>query len=394
MIHYVPVKVTIDASGLAEVIIDVIVHHHGVLESIVTDRGSLFTSKFWSSLCYFLGIKRKLSTAFYPQTDGQTERQNSTMEAYFRAFVNWEQDDWARLLPIAEFAYNNAKNASTGHTPFKLNCDYHPRISFKEDVDPRLRSRSANELAEELRELIEVCCQNLLHAQELHKRAHDKGVKSRSYAPGKKVWLNSKYIKMKRNKKLENKFFGPFRVLHAVGKQAYKLELPMKWKIHDVFYVLLLEQDTTRKGRVDKALPEPEKKFEFEVGDNKEYEIEAIIDSAVYGQQANDQIPGLYYLVSWKGYLEEKNTWESSSAVIHLRKLINTFHKEHPEKPTATSPLLDSAPPMVRPTIPKSQNESVVVQAKESTNEAETRVSKTSERCPSWPQMWMSYSSL
>ncbi len=111
---------------------------------------------------------------------------------------------------MAEFAYNNAKNASTGHPLFELNCGYHPRVSFEEDVDPRSRSRSANERAEELRELMEVCCQNLLHAQELHKRAYDKGVKSRSYTPGKKVWLNSRYIKTKRNKKLESKFFGPF----------------------------------------------------------------------------------------------------------------------------------------------------------------------------------------
>ncbi len=93
MVHYEPVKVTIAAPGLAEVIINVVVRHHGVPESIMTDRGLRFTSKFWSSLCYFLGIKRKLSTAFYPQTDGQTERQNSTMEAYIRALVNWEQDD-------------------------------------------------------------------------------------------------------------------------------------------------------------------------------------------------------------------------------------------------------------------------------------------------------------
>ncbi len=164
MVHYELVKVTINTPGLAEVIIDVVVRHHGVPESIVTDRASLFTSKFWSLLCYFLGIKRKLSTAFNPQTDGQTERQNSTMEVYLKAFVNWEQDNWARLLPMAEFAYNNAKNASTGHTPFELNCGYHLRVSFEEDVDPRLRSRSANELAEELRELMEVCCQNLLHA--------------------------------------------------------------------------------------------------------------------------------------------------------------------------------------------------------------------------------------
>ncbi len=88
MVYYVPVKVTIVAPGLAEVIIDVVVRHHGVPESIVTDRGSLFISKFWSLLCYFLGIKRKLSRAFHPQTDGQIEKQNSTMEAYLRAFVN------------------------------------------------------------------------------------------------------------------------------------------------------------------------------------------------------------------------------------------------------------------------------------------------------------------
>ncbi len=163
------------------------------------------------------------------------------METYLRAFVNWEQDDWTRQLPMVEFAYNNAKNASTGHTPFELNYGYHPRVFFEEDVDPYSRSRSGNELAEELRELMEVCCQNLLHAQELQKKAHDKGVKSHSYAQGEKVWLNSMYIKTKRNKKLKSKFFGPFRVLHAVGKQAYKRELPAEWKIYDIFQVSLLE---------------------------------------------------------------------------------------------------------------------------------------------------------
>ncbi len=185
---------------------------------------------------------------------------------------------------MAEFAYNNAKTTSIGHTPFELNCNDHPRVSFEEDVNSHLRSRSANELAEELRELMEVCCQNLLHAEKLQKRGHDKGVKSRSYAPGEKVWLNSKYIKTKKKKKHERKFFGPFRVLHVVGKQTYKLELLTKWKIHDVFYMSLLEQDTTRRGRVDKALLEPEKDLEFEVGGDKKYEVKAIIDGAVYGQ--------------------------------------------------------------------------------------------------------------
>ena len=106
MVHYVPVKVTINALGLAEVILDIVIRHHDPPDSIVTDKGTLFTLKFWSSLCYFLGVKRRLSIAFYLQTDGQTEWQNSIMEAYLRVFVNFEQNDWARLLPMAEFAYN------------------------------------------------------------------------------------------------------------------------------------------------------------------------------------------------------------------------------------------------------------------------------------------------
>ena len=167
MVYYEPVKVTIDAPGLAEVIIDVVVRHHGLPDSIISDRGAIFTSKFWSSLCYFLGIKRRLSTAFHPQTDGQTERQNSTMEAYLRAFVNFEQNDWARLLPMVKFAYNNAKNASTGHTPFELNCGYHPRMSYEEDVDPRSQSKLADKLSAELRQLMIICQENLHHAQEL-----------------------------------------------------------------------------------------------------------------------------------------------------------------------------------------------------------------------------------
>ena len=90
MVYYEPVKITIDALGLAEVIIDVVVCHHGFLDSIVTDRGPLFTSKFWLSLCYFLDIKRRFFITFYPQTDSQTKRQNSTIEAYLRAFVKFE----------------------------------------------------------------------------------------------------------------------------------------------------------------------------------------------------------------------------------------------------------------------------------------------------------------
>ena len=163
------------------------------------------------------------------------------MEAYLQAFINFKQNDWARLLLMAKYAYNNPKNASTGHMPFELNCGYHPWVSYEEDVNLRSQSKLADKLLAELRELMIICRENLHHAQELQKQVYDKGVKSRSYAPGEKVWLNSKYIKTKRNQKLEAKFFGPFRVLHPVKKQVYKLELLKKWRIYDVFHVSLLE---------------------------------------------------------------------------------------------------------------------------------------------------------
>ena len=111
---------------------------------------------------------------------------------------------------MAEFAYNNAKNASSSYIPFELNCGYHPCVSYEENVDPCSKSKLVDDLANNLKELMTVCRKNLQHAQDLQKQAHDKGTKPRSYGPGDKVWLNSKYIKTKQNWKLEAKFFGPF----------------------------------------------------------------------------------------------------------------------------------------------------------------------------------------
>ena len=198
---------------------------------------------------------------------------------------------------MAEFAYKNAKNTSTGYTPFELNCGYHPQMSYEKEVNPRSKSKSADKLLAELRELIFVCRENLYYAQKLQKRAHNKGVKPKSYAPGGKVWLNSKYIKTKRNQKLKAKFFEPLWVLHPVRKQAYKLKFLRKWKIHDVFHVSLLEQDITKKGRVDEEV----RQIEFDASDNKsrEYKVEAIWDSVVYARKSESgHLSGLYYLVS------------------------------------------------------------------------------------------------
>ena len=187
------------------------------------------------------------------------------------------------------------------------------------------------------------CQQNFQHAQELQKQAHNKAVKPQSYAPGNKVWLSSKHLKTKRNRKLKAKFLDFFQVLHLVGKQAYKLELPKKWKIHDIFHVSLLERDTTKRGWVN------DMQLEFKADNNKEYEIDGIWDSVVYAKESAGQLPGLYYLVLWKGYPEKENTWEPALAIQHLWKFVTVYHKDNPEKQTATSDPVDMAPPIAKP---------------------------------------------
>ena len=143
-------------------------------------------------------------------------------------------------------------------------------------------------------------------------QAHNKGVKPSSYALSDKVCLNSKYIKTKRNQKLEAKFLKLFQVLHPIGKQADKLELSKRWKIQNIFHVLLLEQNTTRKERVNQRVTE----LELEARNSKKYKVEAICDSAVYASKSRSgELPGLYYLVEWKKYLKKENTYKSLSAV-------------------------------------------------------------------------------
>ena len=140
--------------------------------------------------------------------------------------MNCKLNNWVQLSPIVEFAYNNSKNASMDHTPFKLNCGYYFWISYEEKVNLRSQSKLVDKLSEKLRKLMIIYCKKFHYAQKLQKRAHNKGVKPWRYVFSEKVWLNSKYIMIKRNRKLEAKFFEPFKVLYLVKKQVYKLELP------------------------------------------------------------------------------------------------------------------------------------------------------------------------
>jgi len=126
MAHFVPLREK-GAADLAKIFAREIWRFHGLPTDIVSDRDSRFTSEVWQELLKKLGIRPRMSTAFHPQTDGQTERLNQTIEAYLRNFVNHEQDDWVRLLPMAEFAYNNSVTVGNGISPFYANYGFHPR---------------------------------------------------------------------------------------------------------------------------------------------------------------------------------------------------------------------------------------------------------------------------
>ena len=198
MAHFVACNDTMGPKDLAEGFITHIVRAHGLPNSIVSDRGSLFTSKFWKQIMEAMGTTRNLSTAFHPETDGQTERTNATLEQYLRAFCNYQQDNWKTLLPIAEFCYNNTKSETLGMTPFYANYGYHPRfqpdLSTAKTPTPDVLDyvTSLNNLQNQLRTEIQ-WAQAEQAEQANRKRKPDPILRK-----GDKVWLKRKFIKTTR----------------------------------------------------------------------------------------------------------------------------------------------------------------------------------------------------
>jgi transposase InsO family protein len=145
MAHFTPCSKSITTKETAQLILDGIVRLHGLPEEIVSDRGPQFASKFWRRLFELLGVDIQLSSAFHPETDGQTERTNQTLEQYLRCTVSYQQDDWLALLSQAEFAYNNTTHASIGISSFSANYGFHPRFSLEipgDSVNPSAEERA------------------------------------------------------------------------------------------------------------------------------------------------------------------------------------------------------------------------------------------------------------
>jgi hypothetical protein len=298
---------------------------HGIPDDIITDRGTQFVNRFWERVCSHMSIDQRLSTAFHPQTDGQTERQNQTMEQYLRAFINYEQDNWVSLLPLAEFAYNNSVHASTKRTPFEANYGYHPRMQFRPPKPSTvLKALSADRFIQRLRESHDQLRLSILDAQKQHNK--HAGGKDVHFTVGDKVWLSTKNIRTARqSKKLDHKRVGPYPVTAIINKNAYRLDLPTSMKIHNVFNVALLDKYTEPVP----GQPTPEPQPVIVTPGEEEWEVERVLDSRYRYRK-------LQYLVQWAGYTYIRTTWEPAENLENAADLIADYHRANPTKPQPT----------------------------------------------------------
>jgi hypothetical protein len=306
---------------------DQIWKHHGIPKKITSDRGPQFASQLMKDLCDKLGMKRNLSTAYHPQTDGQVEHSHQETETFLRHFVNHLQDDWNEWLAIAEYQYNDKEHATTKQTPFYLNNGRHP---WKGEISP---SREGNVTVSTYLEQLQTARQHATDAirsatEAMCKNYNTQHQPAREYKAGDLVWLESVNVKEDRpTKKLSSKRYGPFKVLSKKGNGAYELEIPAQWKfVHPVFNEKLLTPYVKPKFDSQRKRKPPAPTV---IGSELEYEVEKILDSR---KKKTGWTYLMEYLIKWKGYTVEHNSWEPKRHV-HAKELIAAFHKRHPLKP-------------------------------------------------------------
>ena len=271
--YFIPFQETSTAGDMAYVFLRQIVSNHGLPEEIVSDRDKLFTSKFWTALVEQLGTNHKLSTAYHPQTDGQTERTNQTLEQYLRSYVSYQQDDWIRLLPLAQLAYNSAVTETTRVTPFFANYGFEPGVQHapkyrdNNDIVPQayVEITKMATLWHQLR-------QELAFVRDrMAEYANKRRIEGPTFERGDMVYLTRRNIRTRRpNDKLDFKKLGPFMVEGRISNVSYRLKLPDTMRIHPVFHISLLEP----------APPGTQPDEETEIEDETpEYEVEMVLDS-------------------------------------------------------------------------------------------------------------------
>ena len=215
--HMVPCKSTCSSEDLADLFLHNIWKYHGLPSTVISDRGPQFALRFWKALCEHLGIERRLSTVtgFHPQTDGKTERFNTTMEEYLRLYVNHHQDDWTDWLPLCEFAANNTASETTQVSPFFATFGRDPRMNFdlNQPIEKPEQART-HEAAANLRKIHDLVRAEMTATQFWYSEAYDKARRpAPKFEPGDQVWLDARHIKTTwPARKLDWKKLGPFRL--------------------------------------------------------------------------------------------------------------------------------------------------------------------------------------
>jgi transposase InsO family protein len=313
---FLPTQEDATAVDFAELFFEHVECQFGTPRSTVTDRDSRITSDFWREVCEIQMIKRRLSTAYHPQTDGQSEALNRIIEDYLRAYTSEDPTTWARLLPLAQFAYNNSRNHTTGMSPNRLlfGFDCEIRIDIANNTAER-RIPAAKHRVEKLYQLRQSLRGRLIEAQERMACYYNANHVPKQFKVGQFVKLSTKYLKFK-HRKLSPRWVGPFRVLDRIGGQAYRLALPAKYsRLHNVFPVQLLE-DYHRQEDDDNLMAMPDLE-----DPQDEWEVEEVLDK----RRLKDTI---HYLVKWAGWPSEYNSYEPATHLANAPRAIATYERK------------------------------------------------------------------
>src|ERR1700712_1769318 len=324
---FIPCSQEISSEGTARLVFDRVVPRKGLFRKVVSDRGPQFIGPFLTSLYKLLEIEGNPSTAYHPQTDGQTERMNQELEKYLRMFVNYKQTDWADWLSSAEFALNTRVNRATGYSPFFLEHGRHPYDGFT-PKKVKVKVESAEEFAKSMEKTLDKAKWALeKSAVQMEKSWNARNRPAKDYKPGDKVMLDARNIRSTRpSNKLDDKWYGPFEVIEKVGALAYRLDIPRNWSgIHNVFNESLLKPFNPPTDDLRKDLhPRPPPDV---VQEQLEWEVDQLLDVRKYRNRWE-------YFVSWKGYPRSEATWEPLKNLIPgTTEFIQEFALANPTLP-------------------------------------------------------------
>ena len=313
---FVPTTIQMDSPELATLFYRHVYPRFGLPERLISDRGSVYVSTFWRTITRLAGTETRYSTAYHPQTDGQTEVVNQWLETYLRMYVTYDQTNWSSLLSQAEFCYNSTPHTTTGISPFEAMYGFNPRRTMMEplsDSGVTGDSEQARVVVNDLSKLYKYLYTRIEQVQKQYKRHYDKHHREPTFSIGDLVMLRMKNIRTVRaSQKLDNRYLGPFKVLDKINDNAYKLELPEHFKIHNVINSSRLkpyhEATTTVNDPVVIRPPIPQ------LAENTEYEYEAILDEKIATTKGSS-IPQLHYLIKWAGYPNSQSTWQTAEDV-------------------------------------------------------------------------------